>query len=235
MLGKDRDGGYAEYIAVPAKNAVPLPEEIPFEQGAVLMCSTATSFHALKKSRFSAGESVAVWGTGGLGLSAVQLARILGAGEIFAVDIDERKLDLAHTLGAITINAGKKDPVEQIRQLTRGDGVDVSVELTGLPDVMSQAVRSLKIFGRAVLVGITRKPFEVLSYSEIIGKEAEIIGVSDHLLTELPVLLDFVREGRLSLDRVIDNVIPLDARPINLALDALRDFKGSARTVIVPG
>ena len=74
MIGKHRDGGYAEFIAVPERNAFHLPEEIPFEQGAILMCSSATSLHALKKARLRPGETVAIFGVGGLGISAIQLA-----------------------------------------------------------------------------------------------------------------------------------------------------------------
>ena len=78
MIGHFRDGGWAEYIAVPERNAVRLPDEISFAHGAVLMCSSATSLHALRKGRITGGESVAVFGVGGLGMSAVQLARALG-------------------------------------------------------------------------------------------------------------------------------------------------------------
>ena len=92
MLGHYTHGGYAEYIAVPARNAIPLPDEIPFEQGATLMCASATSFHALRKSRLKAGESAAIFGIGGLGLSAIQLAKAFGALEVYAVDINEDKL-----------------------------------------------------------------------------------------------------------------------------------------------
>ena len=92
MLGHHRDGGYAEYVAVPARNAIALPEEIPFEQGATLMCASATAFHVLRKARLKAGETVAVFGVGGLGMSAVQLARAFGALDVYAVDINEEKL-----------------------------------------------------------------------------------------------------------------------------------------------
>ena len=74
MIGKHRDGGYAEFIAVPERSVVRLPDEIPFEEGAILMCSSATSLHALNKARFRTGETVAVFGAGGLGISAIQLA-----------------------------------------------------------------------------------------------------------------------------------------------------------------
>ena len=118
MLGKHNDGGYAEYIAVPARNAVPLPEEIPFEHGAILMCSSATCFHALRKARLKVGETVAVFGVGGLGMSAIQLAAAFGALDIYAVDISADKLELAKRCGAIPVNARRTDPVLEIRRLT---------------------------------------------------------------------------------------------------------------------
>ena len=88
MIGKFRDGGYAEYILMPARSVFRLPDELPFEQGAIMMCSSATSLHALNKARLRAGETVAVFGIGGLGLSAIQLAKVFGAREVFAVDIN---------------------------------------------------------------------------------------------------------------------------------------------------
>ena len=99
MIGKSRDGGYAEFIVIPARSVFKLPDEIPFEHGAIMMCSSATSLHALNKARMKPGESVAIFGAGGLGLSAIQLAKALGAHEVFAVDIQPNKLDLARSLG----------------------------------------------------------------------------------------------------------------------------------------
>src|SRR5262249_23800255 len=77
MIGKHRDGGYAEFIKVPGANALRLPDEIPFEGGAIMMCSSATALHALNKARFKSGETIAIFGFGGLGFSALQLARAL--------------------------------------------------------------------------------------------------------------------------------------------------------------
>jgi 2-desacetyl-2-hydroxyethyl bacteriochlorophyllide A dehydrogenase len=234
MIGKHCDGGYAEYIAVPARNAVPLPDEIPFEHAAVLMCSSATTFHALRKTRLKPGERVAVFGAGGLGMSAIQLARAMGALEIYAIDINEDKLKLAEEYGAISINATKGDPVAEIQRLTGGRGVDVSLELIGLPQTMRQAVLSLAVFGRAGLVGLTDKPFEIYPYVELLGKEAEVIGCADHLRHELPLLLEFTRRGALDLSDVVTNTVPLEARAVNEVLDALEQFGGHVRTVITP-
>jgi len=234
MIGKYQDGGYAEYIAVPSRNAIPLPDEIPFEQGAIMMCSSATSFHALNKAKLRLGESVAVFGVGGLGMSAVQLARAFGALDVYAVDINADKLKLAESYGAIAVNAREVAPVAEIRHLTGGRGVDVALELVGLPQTIEQAVHSLGVFGRAVLVGIADQPFELNSYHDVIPKEAQIIGCSDHLLTELPLLIELVRRGVLDLSSVVTSTVPLDAQAINAALDDLEVFGPGARTVITP-
>ena len=234
MIGKYQDGGYAEYIVVPSRNAVPLPDEIPFEQGAIMMCSSATSFHALNKAEVRPGESVAVFGVGGLGISAVQLARAFGALDVYAVDINADKLKLAEGYGAIAVNASTTDPVAEISRLTGGQGVDVALELVGLRQTIEQAVHSLGVFGRAVLVGIAEQPFQLHSYHDIIPKEAQIIGCSDHLLSELFLLVEFARRGVLDLSSVITRTVPLDAEAINAALDDLETFGPDVRTVITP-
>jgi D-arabinose 1-dehydrogenase-like Zn-dependent alcohol dehydrogenase len=234
MVGKHRHGGYAEYIVVPARSVVPLPEEISFEQGAVMMCSSATSFHALFKSRLQAGERIAVFGVGGLGMSAVQLARAFGALDVYAVDINADKLALAEKLGAVPVNATACDPVIEIRQLTGGRGVDVALELIGLPQTTRQAIQSLAVFGRAVLVGLTDQLVEIDPYREVLGKEVEIIGASDHLMSEFPLLFEFARRGLLDLSDVVTRTIPLDAGAINETLDELDQYGTGIRTVIVP-
>lgn len=234
MIGKHRHGGYAEFILVPARSLVPLPAEIGFEHGAVMMCSTATSYHALRKGRLQAGERVAVFGAGGLGMSAIQLARIMGALDVYAVDINPDKLALAARYGAIPVDAARGDADRQIRRLTGGQGVDVALELVGLPQTMKQAVRCLGVQGRAVMVGIGRQPLEIQVYTEVLGKEAEIIGASDHLIDELPTILEWARRGWLNLEHVVTQVVPLDAAAINAVLDALDEFRSQVRTVIVP-
>src|SRR5678816_2088159 len=156
MIGHHIDGGYAEYIAVPARNAIPLPEEISFEEGATLMCASATALHALRKSRVKAGDTVAVFGVGGLGLSAIQLAKASGAVEVFAVDIKQDKLELASEYHATPIDASRVDAVEEIRRLTKDKGVDVALEMIGMRKTMEQAIDSVGNLGRAVMVGLNQ-------------------------------------------------------------------------------
>ena len=234
MLGHHVDGGYAEFIAIPARNAVPLPDEIPFEQGATLMCASATAFHALGKGRVKAGETVAIFGIGGLGLSAIQLAKALGAVEVYAVDIQQDKLELASEYNAIPIDASRVDAVDEIRKLTKGRGVNVAIEMIGLRKTMEQAIASLSNLGRAVMVGMNQQPISINTYAQVLGKEAEIIGSNDHHLEELHALVDLVRRGILDTSRVVSQVIPLDAERINQRLDDLEHFTKDVRAVIVP-
>lgn len=233
MLGHHVDGGYAEYIAVPARNAILLPEEIPFEEGATLMCASATALHALRRGRVKEGETVAIFGVGGLGLSAIQLAKALGAVEVFAVDIKSDKLELASEYGAIPIDASRQDAVEEIHKLTKGKGVHVAVEMIGLPTTMKQTIASLGVLGRAVIVGLSQTPLEVDPYRTLIGYEAEIIGSNDHLLDELPLLINLARQKTLDTSHVVSQKIPLDAQKINQRLDELENYTDDVRAVIV--
>ena len=222
-------------IAVPERGVVRLPDEVPFEHAAVMMCSSSTSFHALRKGRLRAGETVAVFGAGGLGMSAIQLARGLGALAVYAVDINPAKLALAERFGAMPVNASRVDPVAEIKRLTGGRGVDVALELIGLPLTMRQAVQALADPGpRGAGRHHADRPFEVDSYHELLGNEGEIIGCSDHLLQEFPLLIEFARRKVLDLSYVVTRTVPLAAEPINETLDALQRFAGEVRTVIVP-
>jgi D-arabinose 1-dehydrogenase-like Zn-dependent alcohol dehydrogenase len=234
MIGHHRDGGFAQYIAVPARNALPLPAEIPFPAGATLMCASATAFHALRKARLAAGETAAIIGVGGLGMSAVQLARAFGAMTVFAVDIREESLALAARYGAVAVDARSADPVDQIRKLTGGRGVDVAVELIGMSRTMHQAVRCLAPLGRAVLVGITKEPLTLDTYTEVLGGETQVIGSNDHLLAELPTVIEMARRGILDTTQVVTRTIPLAAAAVNAAIDGLEKGAAGIRTVIVP-
>ena len=234
MIGHYANGGYAEYIAVPARNAVHLPDEIPFEQGATLMCASATAFHSLRKSRVKPGETVAVFGAGGLGQSAIQLARAFGAITVYAIDINEEKLNLATHYGAIPINAQRVAVVEEIKKLTKGKGVDVAIEMIGLPQTMKQAVQSAGVMARVVIVGLSNKPLEINTYNDLIGRELELIGSNDHHLHELPLLIEMARKKILDTSRIVTRAVPLEANAVNATLDALEKFSGGVRTVIVP-
>jgi 2-desacetyl-2-hydroxyethyl bacteriochlorophyllide A dehydrogenase len=232
MIGKHRDGGYAEFIKVPGRNVFVLPDEIPFEIGAIMMCSSATALHALNKARFKAGDSIAIFGFGGLGFSAFQLARAFDCEDVYVVEINPAKLASAASMGAIAIDARSADPVEQIKAATAGAGVDVALELIGSAKTMRQAVLCLGPLGRAALVGLTAETMSILPYTELINKEAEIIGVSDHLAAELPTLIEFARSGKLRFPSDALRFVDLDAKQINASLDGLQNSIDHIRTVI---
>ena len=165
MIGKHRDGGYAEFIKVPARSVFVLPDEIPFAAGAIMMCSSATALHALNKARLNRGESVAIFGFGGLGYSALQLARARDCGAIYVVDINPAKLAAAAALGAIPISATANDGAQQIDHVTGGKGVDVAIDLVGTAATMNQAVRSLALLGRAAMVALSRETMSFIPYT----------------------------------------------------------------------
>ncbi|MCA0374270.1 MAG: zinc-binding dehydrogenase [Gemmatimonadetes bacterium] len=237
MLGHYTDGGWAEYITVPARNAVALPERVSFAHGAVMMCSSATSLHALRKARMAAGDTVLIIGVGGLGMSAVQLARELGAARVFAADRDAAKLALAAQYGAEPLGVsglGAREAAALVRSHTDGRGVSVALELVGHVETVQFALRSLAPLGRAVVVGLNDVPVPVDSYRDLIGREAELIGSNDHLLSELVELMEMADAGALDLHEVVTHRVPLEAAAINDVLDALERHAAPVRTVVVP-
>lgn len=230
MIGNGRPGGYAEQVVIPARNALPVPADVSLDHAAVLMCSSATSLHSLRKARLATGESVAVFGAGGLGMSAIQLALIEGADTVYAIDRNLAKLERATAFGAVPILA-TDNPVDRLRQ---AGGVDIALDLVGSATVMTQCLSSLAPMGRAVAVGLTPDSMEVGPYTDLVTGESELVGASDHLSAELVELLDYAATGRLLLDDIVDASVPLQAAAVNSALDQLERFGNTIRTVIRP-
>jgi len=221
MLGKEVDGGYAERIVVPEANLVPIPDGVPFDAAAVMMCSTATAYHALRLASLRAGESVAIIGFGGLGASAAQLAKVMGASKVFAVDRVRDKLDLAQSFGAIPA------AVEELRD------IDIALDFAGHPATTLAALRSLRRGGRIMIVAINLRELAIDPYRDVLANERHIIGVSDHTRDELVELLAMAAQGLLDMTRVITRRVPLDADAINGVLDDLDAGTAHLRTVIV--
>ena len=219
MLGKERHGGYAERIVVERHNAIPIPGEVPFEPAASMMCSTATAWHALKLSQIRAGESLAIIGFGGLGFSAIQLARALGVTQICAVDVMAEKLKVAASFGAST----ELEPA------------DVALELSGNPAAATRALRALKPGGRLMIVAINLRKWEIDPYADVLAGERRIIGCSDHTREELVELMQMARRREIDLSRAITRMVPLEARAINAVLDDLDRGTAHLRSVITPG
>jgi propanol-preferring alcohol dehydrogenase len=231
MLGNTVDGGFAEQVTVPARNAVHLPASIPYAQGAIMMCSSATVLHALRKGRLAPGERVAVIGIGGLGVSAIQLAARLGASQVVGVDLNPERLTSATKYGAVAVRGGP-DAAAAVRDATAGEGVNVVLDLVGGNATTNSALSMLAPRGRAVVVGLSHETVAVNAYRRILAQEAELIGSNDHLLSELGELIAFVQAGELRLAEVVANTVPLDAARINAVMDALDAGRAPLRTVV---
>jgi propanol-preferring alcohol dehydrogenase len=232
MLGKERDGGYAEQIVVPAVNAIPIPDEVSSDVAAIMMCSTATAYHALRLASLQKGESVAVLGFGGLGVSAVQLARALGASQVFAVDVVPEKLALAESFGATPLDVREVPAHKAILGATDGRGVDVAIEFTGNSNVAHSGLRSLSPGGRLMIVAINLRTLQFDPFTDLLVRERRIIGCSDHTRAELVELLDLARRGEIDLSRAVSRTVPLEADAINGVLDELETGSPHLRTVI---
>lgn len=232
MLGKDLDGGYAEWVVVPARNAVAIPNRVPFDQAAIMMCSTATAWHALKLSGLTPLESLAILGFGGLGISAAQLARTLGATRILAIDVMKEKLALAENLGATPVDASTGDLREALLSATGNRGVDVVLDFAGHTPASLSALRALAPGGRFLVVAINLRSLSLDPYADLLTRERRIIGCSDHTRNELFELMEMARTGQIDLSRAITRRVPLEARAVNEVLDDLEQGTSHLRTVI---
>jgi propanol-preferring alcohol dehydrogenase len=232
MIGKDMDGGFAEYVKVPARSIVKLPEPLPFTQAAIVGCAVSTAHHALKRARVKPGEAVAVFGVGGLGMHAIQLAKkIFKARLVIAVDVQDWKLKKARHFGATaTVNAADRDTEEAIKRITDGEFADVAIDFVGRSSSMTQAVASVGKGGRVVIVGISRDNLQLSPYQTLIGKEMELIGVDDHLKGELTQLLQFIRTRKLDLSQSVTHTLPLEK--INDGLQILKSGEGKPIRIV---
>jgi propanol-preferring alcohol dehydrogenase len=224
------DGGFAEYVKVPATSLVPLPEEVPFEVGATLGCSAATALHALRTvGQVRAGETVVIHGIGGIGLLMVQLAARLGA-RVIAVGRTEAKLTGAKAFGAeLSVNALREDVSAAIRRATGGLGADLVCELVGSAKSMADSLAALRRRGRLVLVGYSPDSLTVHPIPLVVG-ELTVIGSVGNTRAELVEVVELTARGQLVA--LIDSVLPLEE--INEALDRVRRGQVMGRVVVRP-
>jgi len=233
MMGKDIDGGFAEFVKVPARSIVKIPKMLPFEQAAIMGCAVPTAYHALKRGRSLPGDTVMILGIGGLGVHAIQLARrVFCAGLVVAIDVLDWKLKLAKHLGAqATVNAARQNVPEAIRRITGGRFADVVVDFVGLRRTMEHAIASTAKGGRTVLVGITKDSLHVSPYKTIIGREMEVVGVDDHLRSELVELVRLVQSRKLDLSQSVTHRVTLDT--INLGFRILESRREKVVRVVM--
>ena len=211
IMGFHYDGAWAEFVVVPYYAMSPLPEGLPFEQCAILADAVATPYAALtSRGDLKPGEKVGLWGIGGLGTHAVQLARICGAGFIVAVDPLPSARDRALKLGAdVALDPTEPDIARKIRDLT-GGGLDLAVDLVGANAVLQQCVSSLGRGGRAVMVGLSLDRLE-LEMSLLFGvQQHAVLGHLGYDRKHLDDLVALLANGRLDLSTSISDVLSLD-------------------------
>lgn len=232
MLGKNIDGGFAEYLVVPERNAFTFPDSIPFSRAALMTDAVATPFHALKRAHIQTGDDVLVIGIGGLGIHAVQIARIMGAGKVIAMDLSPEKLSLAKKVGATAVINPLEDNVEKrIEEITEGRGVDVAIELIGLSRTIRQAVDSTGPGGRTVVVGICPEEMGLNPYHDLLLKERTILGSADQSRADFPTIIELVAQGRLDLSHSVSLELPL--AEINRGLDILRQKEDNPVRIVI--
>jgi L-iditol 2-dehydrogenase/galactitol-1-phosphate 5-dehydrogenase len=151
-LGSRRDGAFAEYLGAPEENIFPLPDHVNTVHAAMTE-PCAVSLHGVRKLAIRGGETAAVYGAGPIGNMVAQWLRILGCRSVIVVDVDEKKLTIAREMGFTTLNPKAADPVGTIRDLTGGEGADVTVEAVGLPLTFMQALQSVCLRGEVLLLG----------------------------------------------------------------------------------
>lgn len=225
---------FAEETVVPAGAVLPLPEGVPLVDAALLGCAALTGYGAVHhNARVRAGESVAVFGVGGVGLATLQAARIAGAGRIVAVDVSPEKEELARAAGATDYLLASDTTPKEIRRLT-GQGADVAIECAGRAAAIRTAWDSTRRGGRVTVVGIGRKDdtfslsaLEVFHFARTLS--GCVYGDSDPA-RDLPVLAEHVRENRLDLGALVTGRIGLDGIPA--AFEEMAAGRGG-RSVVV--
>jgi threonine 3-dehydrogenase len=228
IIGVDRDGAFADYIAVPASNVIKLGS-IPTEIGAI-MDPMGNAVHTVLEAEVP-GSTVLVLGCGPIGCFAIGVARAAGASLVLASDLNPKRLELARAMGAhVTLNPKQDDVVARVGELTGGDGVDLVCEMSGHPSGHAQALAAARIGGRVNLLGTPNRTTEVDFARDIIFKGLTLYGVTGRKMYQTwHQMLRFLRAGQLDPRPVITHRFPLEQ--IAEAIQVIKD--GQAGKVIL--
>jgi S-(hydroxymethyl)mycothiol dehydrogenase len=209
-------GAFAEKTLVASGQCTKVDPAAPAAVAGLLGCGVMAGIGAaINTGNVGRGDSVAVFGCGGVGDAAIAGSRLAGAGTIVAVDIDDRKLALAKEMGAThTVNSRTTDPVEYIKSVTGGNGADVCIDAVGHPAVYRQAFDARDLAGTVVLVGVPRPDMTIeLPFIEMFGRGGQLKSswYGDCLPSrDFPMLIDLYLQGRLDLDKFVSETIKLD-------------------------
>jgi len=231
FVGFTVNGGFAELVKVPANNVFLIPNQISFEEAAILSDAVATPYHALlKRAQAQAGQTVAILGVGGLGLHAVQIAKVMGL-RVLAVDVEQAHLELAAKLGAeVVINCAKQSLAEAIASETSGRGVDVVLEMSGNAQAATDGLSLLATRGKMILIGYSPvHPLKVFAQA-MVFKELEIHACRASTRQDLVEVIEWVSTGKIK--PLIHGVMPL--LEINQAYEKIKSSQVIGRLVLQP-
>ncbi len=226
---------YANHAIIHESSAIRIGKHIPLEKACLVGCALAAGIGAaMNTAKVEPGQSVAVFGCGGVGLNVIQGARLAGASSILAVDLLESKLAKAREFGATeTIDASMEDPVKRILELTRNRGVDYAFEVVGRVETIQQAYQSIRPSGKCLVVGVVSDKSELSIVPRTLLQEKTIMGTrfgSTRAPRDFPLYLDLYMQGRLKIDELITSYAKLE--DINDAIHNLE--RGEAiRTVML--
>lgn len=216
-------GSFAEYVVVHERSAVKVRDEVPLDVACLFSCSVTTGLGSvMNRAGLRPGETIVIYGCGGVGLSCIMGAKLAGAGKIIAVDVLDKKLELAEDLGAdYLVNASSEDPQQRVMQIT-GSGADYAIESVGNVKIMAQAFGSLHSAGTCVLVGAAPM-LDILGlfpYEFLLGKtlKGSLLG-NVRTLIDIPLYVDMYMEGKLPIHKLVSNYFSLEQ--INEAIDAI--------------
>ena len=230
-------GSFADHTIVRATSAIKIREDVPLDRACLVGCGVMTGVGAaINTAKVRPGQTVAVFGCGGVGLNVIQGAALAGAARIIAVDLAPSKLVMAKAFGATDVINAKDNPdaSSAIKELTDGLGVDYAFEVIGVPSIIIQAYMSVKRGGAAVVVGVPAMGSEIPVPSMMMAlEEKSMLGClygSGNLKRDMPMLLDLYMQKKLKIDELVSKRIKLDE--VNAAFEAME--KGEvARSVIV--
>ena len=231
ILGVDVNGGFAEYVAVPAVNAWRVPPNVPLEVAGV-MEPLGNAVHTAFAGELSAA-TIAVTGCGPIGLFAIGVARAAGASCVVATDVSPYRLELARTMKAdAVVDVSRESFVERVKELTRGRGLDGVLEMSGNPDAVRDGLMALRNGGRISLLGLPKEPFALDWNQLVIFKGITVHGIIGRRMYQTWYQMDnLLRSGRLDIRPAITHVMPMEK--FDEAIELLRGGK-AGKVVLVP-
>lgn len=220
VIGARHPGAFAEYVKVPSENVVKIPDEVTYDMAAVIEPASVV-VHGLYKTGMQPGDDIAILGCGTIGLLAIQWAKIFGAKNIFAFDIDDKKLEIAKSMGANhIINSLKDEPYKQLEALTDGRMADIVVESAGTTITSAQAFSLGKKGGTVVYLGIPYGDVMVKRYyfEKIVRNELKVLGSWNAISAPFPgkewiTTVYNLKVGNLNFNQLISHRVPLEEGP----------------------